>query len=137
MKFPPLINSFCTKFFDKSIAGTGITEQKAKSEGIEIITAKEISISKHSMIRGRKPYVVKLIFDKESQKIIGGQIISDTDSPAKHIDLIAMAIRCGLRVLDLTTLRCAGQPELSSDPGREPIALAAEKVFAELYNNQE
>jgi NADH oxidase (H2O2-forming) len=137
VKFPPLINSFCTKFFDKSIAGAGITELEAKKEGIEIITAKEISISKHSMMRGRKPYAVKLIFDKKSQKIIGGQIISDADCPVKHIDVIAMAIRCGLKVLDLTTLRCAGQPELSPDPGREPIALAAEKVFTELYNNKE
>ncbi|MFH2068321.1 MAG: hypothetical protein ABII89_02505 [Candidatus Omnitrophota bacterium] len=31
-------------------------------------------------------------------------------------------------------LRCAGQPELSPDPGREPIALAAESVFEELYS---
>lgn len=136
VKFPPLINSFCTKFFDKSIAGAGITELEAKKEGIETITAKEISISKHSMMRGRKPYAVKLIFDKKSQKIIGGQIISDADCPVKHIDVIAMAIRCGLKVLDLTTLRCAGQPELSPDPGREPIALAAESAFEKIYNKQ-
>jgi len=135
IKFPPLINSFCTKFFDKSIAGTGITESEAKKEGIEVITAKEISISKHSMMRGRKRYTVKLIFDKKSQKIIGGQIVSDSDCSVKHIDVIAIAIRCGLKVFDLTTLRCAGQPELSPDPGKEPIALAAEKVFAELYKN--
>ncbi len=135
IKFPPLINAFCTKFFDKSIAGAGITELEAKKEGIEIITAKEISISKHSMMRERKPYAVKLIFDKKSQKLIGGQIVSDAECPVKHIDVIAMAIRCSLKVLDLITVRCAGQPELSPDPGREPIALAAEKVFAELYGN--
>jgi NADH oxidase (H2O2-forming) len=134
MKFPPLINSFCTKFFDKSIAGAGITEMEAKKEGIEIITAKEISISKHSMMRERKPYVVKLIFDKKSQRLIGGQIVSDAECSIKHIDVIAMAIRCSLKVLDLTTLRCAGQPELSPDPGREPIALAAESAFSEFYN---
>ena len=134
IKFPPLINAFCTKFFDKSIAGAGITELEAKKEGIEIITAKEMSISKHSMMRGRKPYAVKLIFDKKSQKLIGGQIVSDTECPVKHIDVIAMAIRCGLKALDLTTLRCAGQPELSPDPGKEPIALAAESAFGKFYN---
>ena len=134
IKFPPLINAFCTKFFDKSIAGAGVTELEAKKEGIEIVTAKERSISKHSMMRERKPYVVKLIFDKKSQKLIGGQIISDTECPVKHIDVIAMAIRCGLKVLDLTTLRCAGQPELSPDPGKEPIALAAESAFGKFYN---
>jgi len=134
IKFPPLINSFCTKFFDKSIAGAGITELEAKKEGIEIITAKEKSISKHSMMRERKPYVVKLIFDKKDEKLIGGQIVSDAECSVKHIDVIAMAIRCGLKVLDLTTLRCAGQPELSPDPGKEPIALAAESAFGKFYN---
>jgi len=134
VKFPPLINGFCTKFFDKSIAGAGISELESKKEGIEVVTAKEKSISKHSMMRERKPYVVKLIFDKKSQKLIGGQIVSDAECAVKHIDVIAMAIRCGLKVLDLTTLRCAGQPELSPDPGKEPIALAAESAFATFYN---
>lgn len=134
VKFPPLINSFCTKFFDKSIAGAGVSELEAKKEGIEVVTAKEKSISKHSMMRERKPYVVKLIFDKKSQKLIGGQIVSDAECPVRYIDVIALAIRCGLKVLDLTTLRCAGQPELSPDPGKEPIALAAESAFLEFYN---
>jgi NADH oxidase (H2O2-forming) len=132
IKFPPLINSFCTKFFDKSIAGAGITELEAKKQGIEVVTAREESISKHSMMRERKPYVVKLIFDRKNQKLIGGQIISDAECPIKHIDVIALAIRCDLKVLDLTTLRCSGQPELSPDPGKEPIALAAESVFDKL-----
>ncbi len=129
VEFPPLINAFCTKFFNKSIAGSGITEAEAEKEGIETVIAKEKSVSKHSMMRERKPYTVKLVFEKNSQKIIGGQIVSDSECPVKHIDLIAMAIRCNLKVLDLTTLRCAGQPELSPDPGKEPIALAAESAF--------
>ena len=134
VKFPPLISSFCTKFFDKSIAGAGITELEAKKEGFEVITAKQRSTSMHSMMRERKPYVVKLIFDKQSQKLIGGQIVSDSDSAVKYIDVIAMAIKYGLKILDLTTFRGAGQPELSPDPGKEPIALAAESAFEELYN---
>jgi NADH oxidase (H2O2-forming) len=79
--------------------------------------------------------LLKLIFDKNNQKIIGGQIVSNDECSVKHIDVIPMAIRYGLKVVDLTTMRCAGQPELSPDPGREPIALAAENVFAELYGN--
>jgi len=107
---------------------------EAKKKGIEIVTAKEESISKHSMIRGRKPYVVKLVFDKKSQNLIGGQIVSDSECPVRYIDVIALAIKCNLNVLDLTTLRCAGQPELSPDPGKEPITLAAESAFWEFYN---
>ncbi|MCK4423788.1 MAG: hypothetical protein KAV18_06940, partial [Candidatus Omnitrophica bacterium] len=132
IEFPPLLNSFATKFYDKSIAGTGITESEAIKEGINPISAKQSSISRHSMMREKKPYIVKLVFDQKNEKIIGGQILSDTESPVKHIDMIALAIRQGLSALDVTTLRCAGQPELSPDPGMEPISLAAEKVFGML-----
>ena len=123
------------KFFDKSIAGAGITELHAAENGIKTIVAQQSSISRHSMMKGRKPYTIKLVFDKESKKIIGGQIVSDAPSPVKHIDVIALAIRNEMTALDLTTIRCAGQPELSPDPGIEPISLVAENAFQKLYNN--
>lgn len=129
IEYPSLINSFATKFFDKSIAGTGLTEQQAMTEGIDVVSTKQSSASMHSMMRGRRPYTVKLLFEKGSGRIIGGQIVGDSDCPVKHIDVITTAIRGKLTALDLATLRCAGQPELSPDPGREPIALAAGEAY--------
>jgi hypothetical protein len=46
---------------------------------------------------------------------------------------MASAIGHRLTALDPATFRAAGQPELSPDPGREPMALAAENVFQELH----
>lgn len=135
LRYPAFINSFATQFFDKSIAGAGITESHAAENGIETIAVQQKSISKHSMMKGRKPYTIKLVFDKESKKVIGGQIISDDPCSVKHIDVIALAIRNEMTALDLTTIRCAGQPELSPDPGIEPISLAAESAFQRFYNN--
>lgn len=129
LEYPGLINSFATKFFNKAIAGTGLTEQQAAAEGIETVSAKESSTSMHAMMMGRKPYTFKLVFEKASGKVIGGQIVSDSDCPVKHIDVITAAIRGKLTALDLATLRCAGQPELSADPGREPIALVASQAY--------
>lgn len=133
LKYPGFINSFGTQFFDKSIAGAGLTESQAAENGIETVAARQSSISMHSMMKGRKAYTVKMVFDKKSEKIIGGQIVSDTVAPAKHIDVIALAIRNEMTALDMSTLRCAGQPELSPDPGIEPISLAAESAFHEFY----
>jgi len=62
-------------------------------------------------------------------KIIGGQIVSDSECSIKHIDTIAVAIRSGWTALNLATLRCAGQPELSPDPEKEPLSLAAEDIL--------
>ena len=129
IEYPGFINSFGTKFFDKAIAGTGLTEQQAAVEGLDVVSSKQTSASMHSMMRGRRPYTVKLVFAKETGALVGGQIVSDSDAPMKHIDALTAAIRGKLSALDLATLRCAGQPELSPDPGAEPIALAASAAY--------
>jgi len=123
--YPPLVNGFATKCFDKSIAGTGITEEEAEREGIETIGVIRTADHMHSMMRGRKPYAVKVIFDRRNARLIGAQIVSDSPGPVKHIDALTVAIRSDWTAGRLATLRCAGQPELSPDPGKEPIALAA------------
>ena len=130
IKYPPFINGFATKFFDKSIAGTGVTEELAKALGINVVCSSQSATNMHSMMKEKKNYTVKLIFNKENKKIIGGQIVSDTKEPIKSIDVITVAIRSGWTAMDLATLRCAGQPELSPDPGKEPVALAADEAIA-------
>ena len=126
---PGLINGFVTRFFDKSIAGTGLTQRQAAEEGIEAISAIQSSTSMQSMMRGRRPYTVKLVFNKQNEHIIGGQIVSDSECLVQYIDVITTAMRGRLTAMDIAMLRCAGQPELAPDPGMEPIALAAGKVL--------
>ena len=133
IKFPPLVNSFATTLFDLAVASAGITESAAKAEGIAVVSAKKDAMSKHSMLKGKKPYTVKLVFSKDDARIIGGQIVSSSECPARYIDVIALAIRSKLTALDLATFRCAGQPELSPEPSAEPISIAADQAFRELY----
>ena len=132
MEFPGVINTFATKLNGICISATGLTEEAARKEGIEVVTAKRDARSKHHMIEGGKPYTIKLVFDKNSKKVIGGQIVSYSESAVKQIDTIVAAIMGGLTATDLTTIGFAGQPELSPDPGTEPIALASEDAFKSL-----
>ncbi|HEC57399.1 MAG TPA: pyridine nucleotide-disulfide oxidoreductase [Candidatus Syntrophoarchaeum butanivorans] len=133
IEFPPLLNNFATKLLDKSVAGVGLTEEAAKRAGIDVAVGKFTTGSKHVMIAGRKPFTIKLIFDRATKRLIGGQIVSDSECMVKVIDTVALAIRCRLTALDLTTFRAAGQPELSPEPSAEPITMAAEAVFLDLY----
>ncbi|MCK5695240.1 MAG: FAD-dependent oxidoreductase [Desulfobacula sp.] len=131
IEFPGVLNNSATKLFDKSITGTGFTEELAQKEGFETVSVMVDSRSKHGMIPDVKAWTLKLIFDKETQRLIGGQIISDSESPVKEIDTINALILGEKTISDLTTLMCAGNPDLSSEPSREPIAIAAEQA---LYN---
>jgi hypothetical protein len=84
------------------------------------------------MIPGVKPWTLKLVFDKKTQKLIGGQIISDSDAPVKEIDTINALILGEKTIPELTTLMCAGNPDCSSEPSLEPITIAAEQALQKL-----
>lgn len=129
IEFPGVLNSSACKIFEKSIAATGLTEEQAQKEGFDTISATAASRSKHGMIPRMKPWTLKLVFDKKTQKLIGGQIISDDEAPAKEIDNISALILGGKTISDLTTLMCAGNPDLASEPSLEPITLAAEQAL--------
>ena len=125
--------STAVKLFDKTFAATGLTEVQAQdTEGIETVSAVVDSRSKHGMISGTKPWTIKLVFHKETQKLIGGQIISDSQAPAKEIDTVSALILGGKTIADLTTFICAGHPDCSSEPSLEPIAIAAEQCLQKL-----
>lgn len=132
IEFPGVLNNSGTKLFDKSIAATGFTEELAQKEGFETVSVMVDSRSKHGMISGVKPWTLKVVFDKETQRLIGGQIISDSEAPVKEIDTINALILGEKTISDLTTLMCAGNPDLSSEPSLEPITLAAEQALQKL-----
>jgi len=132
IEFPGVTNNSAVKLFDKSIASVGLTEEVAKQEGFETISTTVNSRSKHGMIPGVKPWTLKLIFDKESHKVIGGQIISDSEAPVKEIDTVNALILGEKTIAELTTLMCAGNPDCSSEPSLEPITICAEQALQKL-----
>jgi len=132
IKFPGVLNNTVVKLFDKSLAATGLTEKQAQEVGFETVSAIVDSRSKHGMIPGVKPWTLKLVFDKQTQKLIGGQIISDSESPVKEIDTVNALILGEKTIPELTTLMCAGNPDCSSEPSLEPITIAAEQCLMKM-----
>ena len=132
IEFPGILNNSVVRIFDKYIAATGFTDKRAQKEGFETVSAVVTSRSKHGMIPGAKPWTLKLVFDKNTQKLIGGQIISDSDAPVKEIDTVNALILGEKTISDLTTLMCAGNPDCSSEPSLEPITIAAEQALQKL-----
>ncbi|MCK4371571.1 MAG: FAD-dependent oxidoreductase, partial [candidate division Zixibacteria bacterium] len=124
--FPGILNACACGLIDLNIAATGLNEQQAKDEGFEPVSATVDSRSKHGMIPGMKPWILKLVFDKNSRKLIGGQIVSDDIPPVKEIDAVSALILGGKTVEDITVFMAAGNPDCSPEPSMEPIAIAGE-----------
>jgi NADPH-dependent 2,4-dienoyl-CoA reductase/sulfur reductase-like enzyme len=132
IEFPGILNNSAVRLYEKYIAATGLTDAQAQKEGFETISVVVNSRSKHGMIPGVKPWILKLVFDKNTQRLIGGQIISDSDAPVKEIDTINALILGEKIIPELTTLMCAGNPDCSSEPSLEPITIAAEQALQQI-----
>ncbi len=132
IEFPGVLDAGGCKMFDMTIAATGLTETNAAREGIETVCAVVDSRSKHGMIPGMKPWKLKLVFDKNTEKLIGGQIVSHAIAPAREIDAVSAFILGGRTISQLTTFTSACNPDISSEPSAEPITIAAEHALQKL-----
>jgi NADPH-dependent 2,4-dienoyl-CoA reductase/sulfur reductase-like enzyme len=132
--FPGVLDAGGCKMFDMTITATGLTESSAIKEGFEPVSAIVDSRSKHGMIPGMKPWKLKLVFDKNTEKLIGGQIVSHSIAPSREIDAVSAFILGGKTISDLTTFTSACNPDISSEPSAEPITIAAEQALQKLKN---
>jgi len=127
--FPGVLDAGGCKMFGMTITATGFSEQRASQEGFETVCAIVDSRSKHGMIPGMKPWKIKLVFDKKTEKLIGGQIVSHAVGPARQIDAVTAFILGGKTISELTTFTSACNPDISSEPSAEPITIAAEQAL--------
>ena len=106
------------KLFDMTVATTGINEQQAKTNGIEYEKVILTQNSHAGYYPGATAMTVKLIFEKASYKILGAQIVG-YDGVDKRIDVIATAIRAGMKADELKDLDLAYAPPYSS--AKDPV----------------
>lgn len=132
IQFPGVLNAGGCQMFDLVVTATGLTEADAKHHGFETVCSVVASRSKHAMIPGMLPWTIKLVFDKKTQKLIGGQIVSHTIGPSREIDAISAFILGRKTIGDLTTFTAACNPDISSEPSAEPITIAAEQALQKL-----
>lgn len=130
--FTGVLNNSCVKLFDLCAASVGLTEELARKHGIKTASFQVDSRSKHGMIPGMKPWTIKVVFDRQTRKVIGSQIVSMSEAPAKEIDTMNMAIKMGATPEDLLMINCAGHPELSSEPSMEPISIVGVQASGQL-----
>lgn len=109
------------KCFDLTVGTTGITEARAMQLGIDYEKSYTYSASHASYYPGATNMSVKLIFRKDSGRLLGAQIVG-YEGTDKRIDVISTAMRAGMTVYDLTELELAYAPPFSS--AKDPVNIA-------------
>ena len=127
--FPGVLGSAVTKFFDLEVGSTGITESFAKRSGIEIVTGTISGKTKAQYFPGAQPIKVKVIVEKEMERVIGAQIVGNEDV-TQRINAISLAIQKQMTVRELSKSDTCYAPPLCET--WELMALAAEAAVMRL-----
>jgi len=127
--FTGVLGSAVTQLYDTQVGVTGLTEAAAKRAGIETVTGTISSKTKADYYPGALPIKVKLVVDKESQRIIGAQIIGG-EEVTQRINAVSFAIQKQMTVRELAKADTAYAPPLCET--WEPLVLAAEMVLMKL-----
>jgi NADH oxidase (H2O2-forming) len=128
-QFTGILASAVTRLFEIEAGATGMTENAAARARIEVITGAISSKTKADYYPNAKPIKVKLVVEKESQRIIGAQIIGG-EEVTQRINALSFAIQKNMTVRELAKADTAYAPPLCET--WEPMVLAAEMVLMKL-----
>lgn len=127
--FNGTIAIFSTMIGNRAFASAGVTEDRAKKEGIEYVTGYFEGMNRHpGTIKDASKQSVKLIAMKNSGQIIGGQVVGDKEA-GEIINIIGLAIEADLTIHNIISLQVATQPLLTAAPTTYPIVKAAQNCL--------
>jgi len=127
--FPGVLGSAVTKFFDTEVGVTGLTEFFAKRAGIETVVGSITSKTRPEYYPGGLPIKIKLVVEKESQRLVGAQIIGG-EEVTQRVNALSFAIQKHMTVRELAKADTAYAPPLNET--WEPMVLAAEIALRKL-----
>ncbi len=127
--FPGVLGAAVTRLFDTEIGTVGLTEFSAQRAGIETISVAFSGKTRAQYYPGALPIRVKLIAEKETEKLIGAQIIAG-EGVAQRINALSFAILKGMTIRELAKAETCYAPPVAET--WDPMVLAAQTLIRRL-----
>ena len=123
--FSGTISIFSTMIGDTAFGVAGIIEKQARDEGFDIVTGVFEGIDKHpGKLPGTKKQLIKLIVGKQSNVILGGEVIGGS-SVGELTNLLGIIIQNRMNINSLLTSQIGTHPLLTASPAGYPLLKAA------------
>lgn len=122
ISFPGVVGTAVCKLCSYEVARTGLREKDLEKLGIEYVAGCIDSKTRAHYYPGAKDITVKLIAEKNSGRLLGGQIIGE-EGAAKRIDVLATALTHNLTLQNIIDLDLSYAPPFS--PVWDPVQTAA------------
>lgn len=127
--FSGVLSSAVTRCLKLTISMTGLTEKTAKKHNIETVSAIVTKYDKVGYMPDAKNITIKLIADKKTGKLLGGQAIGSGDTD-KRINTLATALLAGLTVKEFEQNDITYAPPFS--PTIDPLINASQALLSKL-----
>lgn len=115
------IGTAIAKVFDLTVGATGLPAKMLRRMNVPALSSTTISSSHAGYYPGASLVTTKITFEPGTGRLLGAQCVG-TDGVDKRIDQLALLIKKGGTVADLTRLEHAYAPPYSS--AKDPIAIA-------------
>ncbi len=123
--FPGVVGTAISKVCDLEIARTGLKEDDCNVVGYQWLTVVVESSTRAGYFPGAAEITVKLVVEKRTGRLLGGQIVGK-EGAAKRIDTLAVALWNRMTVEEISALDLGYAPPFS--PVWDPVLIAARKA---------
>ncbi|UCD45209.1 MAG: FAD-dependent oxidoreductase [Candidatus Bathyarchaeota archaeon] len=123
--FPGVASTAVFKVLDFNVGKTGLNSAQAVKAGFDIVMSVAPKQDCAHYYPGAKPFIVKLIAEKYTGRILGAQVVGFGQG-IKRIDVVATALRHGCDCKDLADIDLGYAPPYST--AIDPLAHAANIV---------
>lgn len=119
--FPGVVGTAVVKVFDLEVARTGLSLAEAQKSGFKARRVAVTAPSRAGYYPGATPLTITLVFDEESHRVLGAQIVG-REGAAKRIDVFATALHARLTLEEMAHLDLSYAPPFA--PVWDPILIA-------------
>ncbi|HUT68900.1 MAG TPA: FAD-dependent oxidoreductase [Dehalococcoidales bacterium] len=123
--FPGVPGAAIVKVFDYNVGRVGLNESQAREAGYDTLISIVPAFEHASYYPGAREIIVKIVAEKSTGKLLGGQAVGMGDA-AKRIDVLATALSFGATVEDLANIDLAYAPPYNS--ALDPLHHAANVI---------
>ncbi len=128
--FPGIVGTSVVKVFDYNVGKSGLTEKDARARGYDVVTALIPAPDRAHYYPEGKPILVKLVAERDTGRILGGQVVGPGDA-IKRVDVLVTALRFQATYKDLRDLDLGYAPPYSA--ALDPLAHAANTIENKIH----
>ena len=122
MVYRGALGTSVVKLFDRTAASTGLTEKIAREVGYNVGVSYVFKDNHVTYFPGGKPLALKIVYDKKTNRLLGGQAYGEVDVE-KRIDVLATALHGKMTLEDLSEIDFAYAPPYNS--ANDPVNIAS------------